>query len=135
MRKLFYSILLVMFLHPFAHAQKNIKFTMVLPKQSFLSSAQKNKVHGNLFSFNHLKLVAESETKFQSFIAALPVIKITETATKRSLSFFAALSPGDLLENAFNKVNASLLNTYDDEVPELFKDAPFMVQLKCFISL
>jgi hypothetical protein len=135
MRKLFYSILFVMMLHSFVHAQKNAGLKIILLNQNIFLLPQKTKHPVNFFSLNKLPLPTEKKTKPQSFLSYLSAIKIKETAGKKNTSFFTAFSFGEFLETAFNNVDASLLNTYDDEVPELFKDAPFMLQLKYVISL
>ena len=41
--------------------------------------------------------------------------------------FFAELACCDMLQNALNNLKPDLINTYDDQLTELFKDAPSLV--------
>ena len=44
------------------------------------------------------------------------------------------LSFSDVLEHSMNSLKTGLVNTYDDHITELFKDAPSLFKVKCIIS-
>jgi len=48
---------------------------------------------------------------------------------------FSELSFSDIFETALNSLKTSLVNTYDDQVTELFKDAPSLFKVKWIIPL
>jgi hypothetical protein len=73
---------------------------------------------------------AEQSTLF--FFNNEPLIAVNKKAAK-PVMIFAELSFGDVLENAMNKLKPGLVNTYDDELTELFKDAPSLLKVKCTI--
>jgi hypothetical protein len=64
----------------------------------------------------------------------LPVLKFSKTPRK-ILFLFTNLSFSDLLENSINGIEADLINTYDDHLPELFNDASSLFKVKCIIPL
>jgi hypothetical protein len=135
MRKLFYSILFAIIFHALGYAQNNAKFKIVLAQKTLPLRISTIKNTSHSFLLESLSSAAIPQTTLQSFISALPLIQLNKAAGKKSKLFFTEFSFGELLETAFNKVNTSLINTYDDEVPELFKDAPFTLKVKCIISL
>jgi hypothetical protein len=135
MRKLFYSILFAIIFHALGYAQNNAKFKIVLAQKTLPLRISTIKNTSHSFLLESLSRAAIPQTTLQSFISALPLIQLNKAAGKKSKLFFTEFSFGELLETAFNKVNTALINTYDDEVPELFKDAPFTLKVKCIISL
>ncbi len=134
MRKLFYSILFAIIFHALGYAQNNAKFKIILPQKNLSLNISPIKNTSYSFLLKSLSCTTATKTTFQSFISALPLIQLNKAVGKKSKLFFTGFSFGELLETAFNKVNTSLINSYDDEVPELFKDAPFTLKLKCVIS-
>jgi hypothetical protein len=63
-----------------------------------------------------------------------PVLKFAKTSAK-SVLLFTEISFSDVFENSMNSIKADLINTYDDHLPELFKDAPSRFKIKCIIPL
>ena len=57
-----------------------------------------------------------------------------EIMFKKNTLLTSEFSLNDILENTINSVNANLLNTYDDHIAELFKNAPSLFKVKCIIS-
>ena len=82
-----------------------------------------------------ITIIAAPANNFNSLIANLPFIKLKETATRKPVIFVTRFSLIDMLEGSINSVNDRLLNTYDDHIQELFKEAPSLVNLKCILSL
>ena len=70
-----------------------------------------------------------------SFISDLPEIKSNGVFTKKKILFTTEFSFGDMLENTFNSIDPGLINPYDESIPELYKDAPFLFKLKFLIRL
>ncbi len=135
MKKIIFTALLMIFSAGLCYSQKSIVNKFIIPRQhsfTLLKEIKKNTVD---FAFNDLKVAAEPENKFHRFIYGLPSIKIKETAGRKPFSFFTQLSFSDIVENGFGKLHSGIANTYDDELPELFKDAPYAVKLHLIISL
>jgi hypothetical protein len=63
-----------------------------------------------------------------------PVL-IPAKTVKKAMMFFTELSFSDVLENSINNIRAGIINTYDDHITELFKDAPSLIKVKLIISL
>jgi len=53
---------------------------------------------------------------------------------RKSALIFTEFSFPDLMESTVNGINAGWVNTYDDHIPELFKDAPSLFTIKGIIS-
>jgi hypothetical protein len=134
MKKIIYAYLLITLFHSFTFAQNSVKLKAITPQKCFLVVFEKTKKTKAFFSEHTFVLLSKNENKLNAFISNLPVIKITETNKKKSL-LFTELSFSDILENIFSSINSSLINTYDEDIPELFKNAPFTFKLKCIISL
>ncbi len=82
-----------------------------------------------------IELLSAQLNNFNAILTGLPIIKLKETAAGKPILFFTRFSLNDMLENSINSMNDRLLNTYDDHIQELFKEAPSLVTLKCTISL
>ena len=135
MKKIIYTYLLLTLFHSFTYSQNSVKFKAIIPQTPFLLVFEKNKKTKTSFYEYKFVFLSKEENKLNAFISKLPEIKISETGKKIKSPLFTELSFSDILENIFASINSSLINTYDEDVPELFKDAPFTFKLKCTISL
>jgi hypothetical protein len=86
-----------------------------------------HQVHKIIFS-------PEAQNNTALFINDHPVITINGN-TKRSMLLLTELSFSDVLETSMNSIKNGLVNTYDDHISELFKDAPSLVKLKFILPL
>jgi hypothetical protein len=135
MKKIIYAYLLITLFHSFTYAQNSVKFKAITPQKPIVFSFAKIKKTNTSFSAYKFVFLSEEENKLNTFISKLPVIKLTETGKKIKSPLFTEFSFFDILETIFVNSYSSLINTYDEDFPELFKDAPFAFKLKCIISL
>lgn len=76
----------------------------------------------------------ETNNNFLPFLNNQPFLKIP-AATGKHVLIFTEFSFTDIMENTINNVDARLLYKYDDQISELFRDAPSLFKLKCIIGL
>ena len=135
MKKLIQTIIfVVVFILP-GYAQNNIQPEFIIPAKYLFFQPVVNKWIKEQIPVKKINLLSSSTDNSSAFLSGLPVIKLKETAKRKPTVFIAELSLNDMLENSINSINAGLLNTYDDSIYELFKDAPSLVKFKCIISL
>jgi hypothetical protein len=118
----------------YGYTQNSVNAILINPvKHSFYLFAKNEKKNTALPDKKIIDLPSINSSN--SFIAYLPIIKLKEMGTRKQVLFFSALSLNDILESSVNNINSGLLNTYDDQITELFKTAPSTVKLTCIISL
>lgn len=135
MKKSVYIVLFMVLFPSIGHAQNSVKTKLIIPvKSSGLNLHQTENLEAVSFSLK-LNIMVESENSYRSLFSDLPLLKLREFNFKKNIFLTSEFSLNDMLENTVNSVNANLLNTYDDHIAELFKEAPSPVKLKCIIRL
>ena len=135
MKRMLYFNLLVIVFHAGAYSQKLVHHSMRLPQKLPVITTAKTNNDIAAFIFLQRAEVTPPQNRFISLLNALPFIKFKEPANNKLPVLLTELSFGEIAESIFEKANSSLLNTYDDTIPELFKDAPFSVKITCIIRL
>ena len=134
MKKLKHTALFFLLFMPAGYAQNSLANKLNIPALFSVSPFEKNKKKYPV-PVKKITTIAAPANNFNSLIANLPFIKLKETATRKPVIFVTRFSLIDMLEGSINSVNDLLLNTYDDHIQELFKEAPSMVTVKCILSL
>ena len=116
-----------------AYSQNHVRKIFVVPQQVHFATISRRAITTTAPATTLQINLLESNQGNSSFLSDLPVIKIKETIKKIPGFFFAELALNDMLENSVNNFNGNLLNTYDDSVTELFRDAPSIIKVKCII--
>ena len=128
-------IILIVALFPGnGHAQNNTVSIILTPQKKCIPLNKLPKpVHfdHSFFKTGHLR---EKDNTPQLFFNTLQLPKLKKGANLPFM-FFTELSFSDILENSLNRLKADLINSYDDHITELFKDAPSLVKLRCIINL
>ncbi len=134
MKKAGFIILLNLLLHNPGYAQSNVIARMAIPKSISISLVKPSIAT----SFDHSLIKAgnlqEGTNTPLLFFNNQQLIKL-KSAVNTTVTIFTELSFSDVLENSMNRFKADLINTYDDHITELFKEAPSLVKVKCIISL
>ena len=117
------------------YAQNSVQSKFIIPAKYLFFQPAVNKRSKEQIPVKRINVLFSSTDHSSTFLSNLPVIKLKETAKRKTTLFTAELSLNDMLEISINSINAGLLNTYDDSIAELFKDAPSVVKFKCIISL
>jgi hypothetical protein len=134
MKKAAFIILLNLLLLKPGYAQNNVIARMAIPQikhVSLLKTSMSTSFAHSLIKADNLQEVANTPLLFFNNQQLLKLKK----ATKRLIMFFADLSFSDVLETSVNRLKTDLINTYDDHITELFKEAPSLVKIKCIIPL
>ena len=118
-----------------ALAQNGVKTKLIIPVKYPGLNLLKTEKANEPFSANKLYSPAEPATIFESLISNLPLINLREFSFKKTTLFTTEFSLNDMLENTLNSVSQNVINTYDDHISELFKEAPSLFKLKCIIEL
>ena len=134
MKKIVYTALIMLF-YATAYAQNSIKNKMVIPQKKSFFPFTKIEQPTPPLSFANFTYGSSGENSLKTILSNLPVLRLKETSGKKPALFITEFSFNDILENSINSVDGSLLNTYDDHISELFKDAPSIVKVKCIINL
>ncbi len=131
MKKIIFCIILQLLFINFGKAQSKAVAKITLPaKQVVLFTPQLPAT-----SFNHKNFINTATVKAQLlFFNDVPLLKVAGTQ-KKQLMLLTRLSFADVLETTVNSFKPRLVNTYDDNIDELFKDAPSWLQLTCIVSL
>jgi hypothetical protein len=117
------------------YAQNSVQPKFTVPASYLFFQPAVNKGIKKQMPVKKINILTSATDHSNPFLSGLPVIKLKETTKRKPALFTAELSLNDMLENSLNSINAGLLNTYDDSISELFKDAPSLVKFKCIISL
>ena len=135
MKKAVHTISFLFLFFLTGHAQTSIKDKLIIPGKFTVLLLEKKEKHTPGIPTKKLTILPESIQQPGSVISNLLFITLKETAKRKATLFITEVSFSDILESSINGVNGSLINTYDDHVTELFKDAPSIVKLKCTIKL
>jgi hypothetical protein len=134
MKKTILIILLNLLLPGFGYAQNNVIAIMAIPKTTSISLLKPSVST----SFNHSLIKADNVQEAANtpllFFNNQQLLKQKKVA-KKPVTFFADISFSDVLQTSVNTFKTDLINTYDDHITELFKDAPSLVRIKCIIPL
>ncbi|MBK7123314.1 MAG: hypothetical protein IPH68_11160 [Chitinophagaceae bacterium] len=134
MKKIIFTIIFGILLMPFGYTQNQVITKMVIPERSRIALIKMKINAASNQSFPKLVYSAEPADNGLLFFNDSPVLKGNGNI-KRAVLLFTELSFGDVLENSMNRLKTGLINTYDDQVTELFKDAPSLIKLKFIFSL
>jgi hypothetical protein len=133
-KKIAFIILLNLFLFNPGYTQNNVIARITIPQTNHISLLKPS----ISASFDHSLIKADNLQEPTStpllFFNNRQLLKLKK-ATKKPLIFFADLSFSDVLESSVNRLKTDLINTYDDYITELFKEAPSLVKVKCIIPL
>lgn len=99
---------------------------------SKMTSAKKN---NSLSLLSLLQNTNEEAKGFKSFLSNLPALNLFSIKRVKPAAICAELSFSDILEGTFESINPNLVNTYDDDFPELFETPSFKIKIKYIISL
>lgn len=134
MKKLIQATVFMVAFFLTGYTQNSVQPEFIIPAKYLFFQPAVNKGIKEQIPVKKINLLSSSTDNSNTFLSGLPVIKLKETAKRKPTVFIAELSLNDMLENSINSINAGLLNTYDDSISELFKDAPSLVKFKCIIS-
>lgn len=133
MKQLIFITILKLLLPLLGQAQSNVIQKLVAPSKNSVNTFSKNIPAPVEYSFKNFADEEESGNNLLSFLNGQPIIRLTGVFRK-SAFIFTEFSFPDLMENTVNRINAGWVNTYDDHIPELFKDAPSLFTIKSIIS-
>jgi len=134
MKKLIPAILFLLLFMSAGYAQNSVTGKLNFPELFIISPIATNN-HPDIIPVKKIELLSAPVNNLNAILTGLPIIKLKETVAGKPVLFFTRFSLNDMLENSINSMNDRLLNTYDDHIQELFKEAPSLVTLKCTISL
>jgi hypothetical protein len=134
MKKATFIILLNLLLLKSGYTQNNVIARMIIPETKIISLFKPFISTG----FNHTLLKADNFQQEANapllFFNNQQLLKLKKSL-KKPVMFFADISFSDVLETSVNSLKTGLINTYDDQITELFKEAPSLVKIKCIIPL
>ncbi len=133
MKKIIFVIIFWTMLMPFAYSQNQVITKLVIPERKNISLSKMKTTSTSYQAIPKLVFSAEAADHDLLFFNGSPVLKHSGTG-KRAVFFFTELSFSDVLENTMNRLKTGIVNTYDDQVTELFKDAPSLIKLKLIFS-
>ena len=107
---------------------------IVLPKKQGIGLLKTSSTSPLYHPLNKISFSEEQVNNSLLLFNDQPVLKLNK-AVKKPVLFFTELSFSDVLENSMNRLKPDLIYTYDDQVTELFKDAPSLFKVKCIIPL
>lgn len=129
-----FIILVNLLLLNHGYAQNNVIAIITIPKTIHISLLKPP----TSTSFNHLLIKADDLPEAANapllFFNNQQLLKL-KMPVKKPVMFYADLSFSDVLETSVNSLKTNFINTYDDHITELFKDAPSLVKVKCIIPL
>ncbi len=132
--KIFVLLVILKLLSPaLGHAQNSVSEKLVIPQTSKIRFPGKKESRHEPYVINNLVIAEHEENNIFSFLNNEPLLKLP-VFHKRSLLIFTGITFTDLLENSINRIKPTLLNTYDDHIDELFREAPSLFKLKCTIE-
>lgn len=133
MRKLLCIAFMIFFYSSFSSAQNSLKFNLSKLQIFTAFTIIKTVYSYPDFSLNKQVVPSKEANRIACFIENLPQIKLKTIGNKFSFAFYTELSFSDMIEGAFKNANSGLINTYDDNITGLYKNAPFLLKLKCCI--
>ena len=132
MKKTVFIILLSLLLYKPGYSQNNLITRIEIPQIKHISLLRSFISKGSDHLVIKADILQESANTPLLFFNNQQIL-ILKKDTKKPLTFFADLSFSDVLETSVNSLKTGLINTYDDQITELFKDAPSLVKVKCII--
>ena len=133
MKQLIFITILKLLLPVLVQAQSNVIQKLVVPSKVSVNAFNKIIPAIGTYSFKNLNGEDLPGNNLLSFLNGQPLIRLTGVFRK-SAFIFTEFSFPDVMENTMNGINAGWVNTYDDHIPELFKDAPSLFTIKGIIS-
>ena len=134
MKKTIFIIIVEILLLQFSYAQKQVMAKMVIPENSAGTLVKLKATPNPYHAFPKIVYTAEPADNATLFFNDQPVLKLNRNL-KRPVLLLTELSFSDVLENSMNRLKANLINSYDDHITELFKDAPSLVKLRFILPL
>jgi hypothetical protein len=134
MQKIVFIIIFQILLGQFGFAQKQVITKMIIPLKQNISLIKTGTIPPLYHPIPKTNYAEEPAINSLLLFNDQPVLKLNKPVTKR-VSFFTELSFSDVLESSMNTLKPDLIYTYDDQVTELFKDAPSLFKVKCIIAL
>jgi hypothetical protein len=133
MKQLIFIIIFKISLVQSGNAQNQFVAKMLIPENP-AGSLIKLKINTHPYHIQpQIIYAAEPADNTALFFNDQPVVKLNKNK-KRPVLLLTQLSFSDVLENSMNEFKADLVNTYDDHIIELFKDAPSIFKVKCIIA-
>jgi hypothetical protein len=132
MKKLVIIAIFKLLLPAYGHTQSNVRQKLLIREKPAISPFTKAGPVSFKFSFKNFSGEAGSGNSLLSFLNDQLIVKVPGLS-KRPALIFTEFSFSDLMENAINGLNNGMINTYDDHISELFKDAPSLFTVKCII--
>lgn len=134
MKKIIIIIILNFFLQLPGFTQNHVVKKFVIPQKTHISILKKSMVSkpGHTFS-KEIFLIEPGTASLFSFNDQTLVNH--RAAVKKSLKVYTELSFSDVLEDSMNSLKDGLVNTYDDNINELFRDAPSLFKIRLVIRL
>lgn len=114
------------------YTQNSVQQKLIFPEKITITSFSRPASTSFTYSIAKFIDIEGPGNSLLSFRNGQPIVKLPGSSNRSSL-IFAEISYPDLVENTINSVNAGLINTYDDQISELFKDAPSLFKVKCII--
>lgn len=133
MKQLILIIILKLLLPVLIHAQSNVIQKLVVPSKVSVNIFNKTFPVIDKYCFKNFTDEERPGNNLLAFLNGQPIINLPRVFRKATL-IFTEFSFPDLMENTVNGINAGWVNTYDDHIPELFKDAPSLFTIKGIIS-
>lgn len=133
MKQLILITILKLLLPVLVQAQSNVIQKLVVPSKVSVNIFSKAIPAIDTYSLKNLNGEDLPGNNLLSFLNGHPLIRLTRVFRK-SAFIFTELSFPDVMENTMNGINAGWVNTYDDYIPELFKDAPSLFTIKGILS-
>lgn len=133
MKKIFLLAILKLLSPALGYAQNSGPEKLVIPQTGNIRIPRKDEPRPDTYVINNIVTAELEEKNIFSFLNNEPLLKLP-VFHKRPLLFFTGITFTDLLENSINRINPNLLNTYDDHIDELFREAPSLFKLKCTIE-
>ncbi len=134
MKQLILITILKLLLPVLVQAQSNVIQKLVVPSKVSVNIFSKAIPAIDTYSFKNLNGEDLPGNNLLSFLNGHPLIRLTRVFRK-SAFIFTEFSFPDVMENTMNGINAGWVNTYDDHIPELFKDAPSFFTIKGILSI
>jgi hypothetical protein len=133
MKKTVFILLIKILLQNGGMAQNLAVKTWVVPQKENISLLKKQLPVNNKPAAIFTSLKATPETAPLLVFNSHPLLN-AGNLIKKPMQFFAEFSFPDLMESRINSLKSGLINTYDDNVTELFKDAPSLFKIRCMMA-
>lgn len=134
MKKIIIIIILKVFLQLPGFTQNYVVKKIVIPKKAHISILKESTGSKSGYTFSKEIFLIEP--------VAAPLFTFNDqtlanhrAAVKKPLSVYTELSFSDVLEYSMNSLKDGLVNTYDDHIPEVFRDAPSLIKIRFIIRL